>query len=127
MDSTSEVEQATALSQVAADILQRRHGCPCHGGSSPRSFCRGSADCEGNASHYLPQVARLRLHGNYHSCSTSAMTLKLAIEEAIQKMAPDLAGFEVEGGSEGMTEPRSRKPFAALQRLVQTGHTSRQI
>jgi hypothetical protein len=29
------------------------------------------------------------------------MLLKLVVAEAIQKMAPDLAGLEAEGGSEG--------------------------
>gem|GEM_PF-1372727 len=40
---------------------------------------------------------RLRLHGNCHGCASSAMTLKLAIEEAIYDAAPDLTGLEVEG------------------------------
>jgi Fe-S cluster biogenesis protein NfuA/nitrite reductase/ring-hydroxylating ferredoxin subunit len=47
-------------------------------------------------------VAYLRLQGSCHGCPSSAMTLKLAIEEAIQKAAPDLERLEVEG----VTEPK---------------------
>ncbi len=42
-------------------------------------------------------IARLRLQGSCHGCPSSAMTLKLAIEEAIQKAAPDLEGIEADG------------------------------
>jgi Fe-S cluster biogenesis protein NfuA len=50
--------------------------------------------------HIAGGVARLRLHGNCHGGPSSTMTLKLAIAEAIQKIAPDLAGLEVEGATE---------------------------
>ncbi len=46
-------------------------------------------------------VARLRLEGSCHGCPSSTMTLKLTIEEAIFKAAPDLDRLEVEG----VTEP----------------------
>lgn len=42
-------------------------------------------------------VARLRMQGSCDGCPSSAVTLKLAIEEAIQKAAPDLEGVEAEG------------------------------
>jgi Fe-S cluster biogenesis protein NfuA/nitrite reductase/ring-hydroxylating ferredoxin subunit len=42
-------------------------------------------------------VAYLRLEGSCHGCPASTITLKLAIEEAIYKAAPDLNGLEVEG------------------------------
>jgi Fe-S cluster biogenesis protein NfuA/nitrite reductase/ring-hydroxylating ferredoxin subunit len=45
-------------------------------------------------------VARLRLEGSCDGCPSSTMTLKLAIEEAIQKAAPDLEGIEAEGVAE---------------------------
>lgn len=45
-------------------------------------------------------VARLRMEGSCDGCPSSAMTLKLAIEEAIQKTAPDLEGIEAEGVEE---------------------------
>jgi len=42
-------------------------------------------------------VARLRLQGSCHGCPSSTITLKLAIEEAIWKAAPDLDGIDAEG------------------------------
>lgn len=54
-------------------------------------------------------VARLRMQGSCNGCPSSAMTLKLAIEEAIQKAAPDLEGIE----AEGISEPRSAPTIVA--------------
>jgi Fe-S cluster biogenesis protein NfuA/nitrite reductase/ring-hydroxylating ferredoxin subunit len=45
-------------------------------------------------------VARLRMQGSCEGCPSSAMTLKLAIEEAVMKAAPDLEGIEAEGVAE---------------------------
>lgn len=45
-------------------------------------------------------VARLRLQGSCDGCPSSAATLKLAIEEAVQKAAPELKGVEAEGVAE---------------------------
>jgi Fe-S cluster biogenesis protein NfuA/nitrite reductase/ring-hydroxylating ferredoxin subunit len=42
-------------------------------------------------------VVSLSLQGSCHGCPSSAMTLKLAIEEAIYGIAPDVAGLLVEG------------------------------
>jgi Fe-S cluster biogenesis protein NfuA/nitrite reductase/ring-hydroxylating ferredoxin subunit len=42
-------------------------------------------------------VVRLRLAGSCDGCPASASTLELAIKEALEKAAPDLAGLEVEG------------------------------
>ncbi len=42
-------------------------------------------------------VVRLQLQGSCNGCASSAMTLKLAIEEAIYEAAPDLVALEVEG------------------------------
>ncbi|MEO7909028.1 MAG: NifU family protein [Roseiflexaceae bacterium] len=42
-------------------------------------------------------VVQLRLQGSCHGCPSSAMTLKLAIEEAIYTAAPDVTALEVEG------------------------------
>jgi Fe-S cluster biogenesis protein NfuA/nitrite reductase/ring-hydroxylating ferredoxin subunit len=44
-------------------------------------------------------VVRLRLHGSCEGCPSSTMTLKLAIEDAIHKAAPDVLGIEAEGVS----------------------------
>ncbi len=42
-------------------------------------------------------VARLRLEGSCSDCSASAVTLELAIKQALEEAAPDLDGLEVEG------------------------------
>jgi Fe-S cluster biogenesis protein NfuA/nitrite reductase/ring-hydroxylating ferredoxin subunit len=46
------------------------------------------------------EVVRLRLQGSCKSCPSSAMTLKLAIEEAIMNAAPDVVAIEAEGALE---------------------------
>ena len=46
-------------------------------------------------------VARLRLEGSCDGCPASASTLELAIKQALDEAAPDLAGLEVEGIAEG--------------------------
>src|SRR3712207_1029378 len=57
-------------------------------------------------------VARLRMQGSCSGCPSSTMTLKLAIEEAIQKAAPDLEGIEAEGVAEPPPKPATTT-FAA--------------
>lgn len=42
-------------------------------------------------------VARIHLRGSCSDCSASSVTLELAIKQALEEMAPDLAGLEVEG------------------------------
>jgi Fe-S cluster biogenesis protein NfuA/nitrite reductase/ring-hydroxylating ferredoxin subunit len=54
-------------------------------------------------------VARLRLQGSCSGCPSSTMTLKLAIEEAVMKAAPDLERIE----AEGVTEPKPAPTFVA--------------
>src|SRR5215207_1295318 len=50
-------------------------------------------------------VARVRMQGSCDGCPSSAATLKLAIEEAVQKAAPDLEGIEAEGVAEPQPAP----------------------
>jgi Fe-S cluster biogenesis protein NfuA/nitrite reductase/ring-hydroxylating ferredoxin subunit len=50
-------------------------------------------------------VARLKMQGSCDGCPSSAMTLKLAIEEAVQRAAPDLEGIEAEGVAEPSPRP----------------------
>lgn len=45
-------------------------------------------------------IVRLRMQGSCKSCPSSAMTLKLAIEEAIYAAAPDVVAIEAEGVTE---------------------------
>jgi Fe-S cluster biogenesis protein NfuA/nitrite reductase/ring-hydroxylating ferredoxin subunit len=54
-------------------------------------------------------VARVRMEGSCDGCPSSAVTLKLAIEEAVLKAAPDLEGIE----AEGVTEPKPAPTFVA--------------
>jgi hypothetical protein len=42
---------------------------------------------------------RLRLEGSCNGCPSSAVTLKLAVEEAIHKAAPDVERIEAEGAT----------------------------
>lgn len=50
-------------------------------------------------------VARLRLNGSCSGCPSSTMTLKLAIEEAIFKAAPDVEEVVAEGAVETAAPP----------------------
>jgi Fe-S cluster biogenesis protein NfuA/nitrite reductase/ring-hydroxylating ferredoxin subunit len=43
--------------------------------------------------------ARLRLQGSCKTCPSSAVTLELAVRQAIEEACPDLAGFAVEGAT----------------------------
>ncbi len=58
-------------------------------------------------------VVRLRLQGSCKSCPSSAMTLKLAIEEAIYEAAPDIAAIE----AEGVLEPPAPSGLVTLGRV----------
>jgi Fe-S cluster biogenesis protein NfuA/nitrite reductase/ring-hydroxylating ferredoxin subunit len=59
----------------------------------------------------IGQAARLRLQGTCKSCASSAITLELAIRQAIEEACPDLAGFEVEGvAQEPATSPTVAQP-----------------
>ncbi|HUE27651.1 MAG TPA: NifU family protein [Solirubrobacteraceae bacterium] len=42
-------------------------------------------------------VARIHLRGSCSDCSASSVTLELAIKQALEEVAPDLQGLEVEG------------------------------
>jgi Fe-S cluster biogenesis protein NfuA/nitrite reductase/ring-hydroxylating ferredoxin subunit len=55
-------------------------------------------------------IAYLRLEGSCHGCPASTITLKLAIEEAIYKAAPDLDGLQVEGVVEPARQPGRTMP-----------------
>jgi Fe-S cluster biogenesis protein NfuA/nitrite reductase/ring-hydroxylating ferredoxin subunit len=67
-------------------------------------------------------VVRLRLQGSCKSCPSSAMTLKLAIEEAIYEAAPDVVAIEAEGVAE---PPVAAAPgFVPLERLRATDSTT---
>jgi Fe-S cluster biogenesis protein NfuA/nitrite reductase/ring-hydroxylating ferredoxin subunit len=50
-------------------------------------------------------VARVRMEGSCDGCPSSTVTLKLAIEEAVLKAAPDLERIEAEGVTEPPPKP----------------------
>jgi nitrite reductase/ring-hydroxylating ferredoxin subunit len=54
-------------------------------------------------------VVRLALRGSCDGCASSTATLKLAIEDAIHKAAPDVEGVEAEGA-----EPPAPAPLLQL-------------
>jgi len=61
-------------------------------------------------------AVRLRLQGSCHGCPSSAMTLKLAIEQAIHDAAPDVTSISVEG----QTDARSGE--GAYEEVTEAGH-----
>ncbi len=60
--------------------------------------------------------AYLRLDGSCNGCSSSTMTLKSTIEEAINKAAPDLNGLELEGVAELPARPVTPVTFVPRKR-----------
>jgi Fe-S cluster biogenesis protein NfuA len=62
-------------------------------------------------------VVRLQMQGSCHGCPSSAMTLKLAIEEAIYEAAPDVAEILVDGVVE---QPTVAPVLVPLQRIRTT-------
>jgi Fe-S cluster biogenesis protein NfuA/nitrite reductase/ring-hydroxylating ferredoxin subunit len=62
-------------------------------------------------------VVRLRLEGSCQSCPSSTVTMKLAVERAIEEAAPEIARIEVEGVEEAAAAPPSG--------LHQIGHSDR--
>lgn len=63
-------------------------------------------------------VVRLRMQGSCKSCPSSAMTLKLAIEEAIYAAAPDVVAIE----AEGVTEQPAATGFVQIGELQRKGN-----
>jgi len=50
-------------------------------------------------------IVRLKLHGSCEGCPSSTMTLKLAIEDAIRKVAPEVEDIKAEGVTESAPAP----------------------
>jgi Fe-S cluster biogenesis protein NfuA/nitrite reductase/ring-hydroxylating ferredoxin subunit len=53
----------------------------------------------------VDDVVQLRLAGSCDGCPSSAVTVKLAIEKAIQDVAPEIADIQVEGMVDAVDEP----------------------
>ena len=71
-------------------------------------------------------IAYLRLEGSCHGCPSSTITLKLAIEEAIYKAAPDLDGIEVEGVTDPPPRPGIPIAFVPPKRRKDSASTAEQ-
>jgi Fe-S cluster biogenesis protein NfuA/nitrite reductase/ring-hydroxylating ferredoxin subunit len=65
-------------------------------------------------------VAHLRLLGGCDGCAASSSTMELAIREALDEVAPDLEGVEVEG----LVEPRTVKRLLPLIGQEVAGQTA---
>jgi Fe-S cluster biogenesis protein NfuA len=59
-------------------------------------------------------VVRLRLEGSCSGCPSSSATLKLAIEDAIAKAAPDVAVVEADGVAEAPPPREQRRSWASV-------------
>jgi Fe-S cluster biogenesis protein NfuA/nitrite reductase/ring-hydroxylating ferredoxin subunit len=62
-------------------------------------------------------VAHLLLKGSCNGCASSASTLELAIERALEAQAPDLLGLEVEGAVDKVRMPGKLLPLAGAPHL----------
>jgi Fe-S cluster biogenesis protein NfuA/nitrite reductase/ring-hydroxylating ferredoxin subunit len=62
-------------------------------------------------------VAHLRMHGSCKGCPSSAMTLKLAIETAVLKAAPDLDRIQAEEEEAGSGLLQIEKPDDGLLQI----------
>ncbi len=65
-------------------------------------------------------TVRLRLVGNCRNCSSSTMTLKLAIERAIYEVAPDVTEIVTEGQI-ALKEPATANGLVQLEGLSNNG------
>ena len=71
-------------------------------------------------------IAHLRLEGSCHGCPGSTVTLKLAIEEAIYKAAPELNGLQVEGVTEPPRRPGTPVIFVPPKRHKDSARSTQQ-
>ena len=61
------------------------------------------------------EVVRLRLLGSCDGCPSSSVTLKLAVEDAIEAAAPEIVRIEVDTGNDHASAPRG--PVIAVDSL----------
>ncbi len=66
-------------------------------------------------------VVRLRLEGSCDGCPSSAVTMKLAIEKAIEEAAPEITGIEVEGVAPETGHPGQHPAAGNRDGVVQIG------
>jgi len=63
-------------------------------------------------------IVRLRLEGSCSGCPSSTVTLKLAIEDAIRKAAPDVVSIEAEGVVEEEVPPTNGGTLLQIEGLA---------
>ena len=68
-------------------------------------------------------VARIHLQGSCSDCSASAVTLELAIKQALEEAAPDLEGLEVEGMS-ARTAPDAESTWIRIESVSELAEGS---
>jgi Fe-S cluster biogenesis protein NfuA len=61
-------------------------------------------------------VVRLRLEGSCHGCPSSSVTMKQAIERALEEAVPELRGIEVEGVAPPASVPANPSGLVTLGR-----------
>jgi Fe-S cluster biogenesis protein NfuA/nitrite reductase/ring-hydroxylating ferredoxin subunit len=68
-------------------------------------------------------IARVRLEGACSGCPSSRVTLKLAVEDAVMKACPDLAGVEAEGveAGDGLLRIEVSPSWAAAGSVAELG------
>jgi len=60
-------------------------------------------------------AVRLRMQGSCHGCPSSAVTLKLAIEQAIHEAAPDVTSIVVVDDTPARPSPAAALPLVAIE------------
>jgi Fe-S cluster biogenesis protein NfuA len=70
-------------------------------------------------------IAYLRLVGSCHGCAASSITLKLAVEKAVHKFAPDLLAIEADGAVE--PPPSLSEGFVPLSALGTAARISHDV
>ncbi len=70
-------------------------------------------------------VAQLLLKGSCNGCASSAATLELAIEKALDEEAPDLLGIDVEGAVDKVRMPGKLLPMVGWSELRSTPEPGR--
>ncbi|HET6242870.1 MAG TPA: NifU family protein [Arthrobacter sp.] len=69
-------------------------------------------------------VVRLRLLGSCHGCPSSSVTLKLAVEDAIETAAPEVTAIEVEEAAPAAPAAPALIPVGALRSRLDSAGTA---
>jgi len=78
----------------------------------------GGVELLGVAHEPAGEVVQLRLQGSCDGCPSSAITVKMAIEKAIEEVCPEVVRVDVEGMTEDSQSPGSLPPGAKALPLL---------